>query len=320
MFKREGSIPAMPEAKNVTTTVSNLFDVARARFARALHQAASIAGAPRGFCGFKPQQLVVGGALQYTSIGSPIEAGGPVSGSFALTIDEGRARREGVTWTGDHGWSDRIVTIIAEKASPALLDAGAAAEAAVGAPPATPGAAESLLYYPRSALKPPAAARAGSLTSAPRAEDASTTAAAAKAAATDAASSGPKPGPSGGTAAASGAEKLDFEVDFGEAGDHAEGKKGEEGGGGGGGFTPYIRRSSPQRDATKPGPFDHKLQSRIRDQRKAAEKLRQHATYLGTVLPLTYEKLFREEASKAGPRRGRLVRPARPRRPQHLIA
>ena len=68
MYKGEGSIPAMPEAKNVTTTVSNMFDVACARFARALHQAASIAGAPRGFCGFKPQQLVVGGALLHSNV------------------------------------------------------------------------------------------------------------------------------------------------------------------------------------------------------------------------------------------------------------
>ena len=110
MHKGEGNIPAMPKkAKNVTATIQNIYDVSRSRFARTLHQAASQAGAPKGFHGFKLDPLTIGNAIQYTSIGSPIEAGGPATGSFALTIDKYRARAEGIPWTGEYGRSDAIV-------------------------------------------------------------------------------------------------------------------------------------------------------------------------------------------------------------------
>jgi len=161
MYKGEGSIPAMPEAKSVTATIHNIYDVSSSRYARTLHQAANLAGAPKGFHGFKTEPLTIGNAIQFTSIGSPAEAGGPATGSFALTIDERLARAEGISWTGDHGWSDRIVSIIAKKATLATADASETATAArPAAPPATPGAAESSLYYPHSARKPlPADAR-----------------------------------------------------------------------------------------------------------------------------------------------------------------
>ena len=88
MYKGEGSIPAMPEAKGVTATIHNIYDVSSSRYARTLHQSANLAGAPKGFHGFKTEPLTIGNAIQFTSIGSPVEAGGPAIGSFALTIDE----------------------------------------------------------------------------------------------------------------------------------------------------------------------------------------------------------------------------------------
>ena len=88
MYKGEGSIPAMPEAKSVTATIHNIYDVSRSRYARTLHQAANLAGSPKGFHGFKTEPLTIGNAIQFTSIRSPIEAGGLAAGSFALTIDE----------------------------------------------------------------------------------------------------------------------------------------------------------------------------------------------------------------------------------------
>ena len=121
----------MPEAKSVTSTISNLYIVKRTHFPRALHSAASLAGAPKGFSGLTPGgELIVGSAIKFNSIGAPVEAGGPSSGSWALTIDRDRALQLGMTWTGDHGWSSRITSAIAQaQGSPPAAQSSAVAPA-----------------------------------------------------------------------------------------------------------------------------------------------------------------------------------------------
>ena len=201
-----------------------------------------------------------------------------------------------------------------------------AAQSVAAAPAKSRGAAACAQYYPSSAKKPPPppspspTPRAGRDGGPPATGAVGTRTAAAQAAAGGRAASDAAgaQGTSGGWAGgwtqwaqkAGGAPRWDLVRDFGaedvdddfdggtEAGGGTHGESSE--GGGGGGFTPYIRRTPPPSTA-KPGPsaFDPKTQSQIRDQRKAAEKLRQHAAFLGNALPLTYDFLFGEAAKQA---------------------
>jgi hypothetical protein len=109
----------IPDKEKIQGRV-DVFNIADESLLRELNSVAGINSAPKAFSGSRRRltiagtgtsSYVIGGAVNYTGIGAPIEVGGP-SGSNALTISPKQARQQRIHCTSEYGWPDWITDIV----------------------------------------------------------------------------------------------------------------------------------------------------------------------------------------------------------------